>query len=187
MGIGLQHLFSLKSWSLLIILFLAILTAAHHSKSKITVHMNPKHHGSQEIFQWPQEIQRPIQFIRYLISKAKSNFHTNLASNPRTIWKTLNSILHRNPPNSDTPDTYRLPILPFNFSMTRLNASVLVTTFSPSDSPDHFLFLTTPLQIYQIPIIPTTFTEFWNSNLPLETLFQWSWFMQLSLIWSISF
>ena len=53
-------------------------------------------------------------FVRSLISKAKSNFLTNLvtesSSNPCTLWKTLNSILHRNPSNSspDTPDTQPL-------------------------------------------------------------------------------
>ena len=55
-------------------------------------------------------------FFRSLISKAKSNFLTNLVTesfsngNPRTIWKTLNSILHCNPSysSSDKLDTLSL-------------------------------------------------------------------------------
>ena len=42
--------------------------------------------------------------VRSLISKAKSSFLYNLvtesSTNPRTLWKTLNTILHRNPSNS---------------------------------------------------------------------------------------
>ena len=48
--------------------------------------------------------------VRSLISKAKSSFLSNLvtesSANPHTLWKTLNTILHRNPSNSlpESPD-----------------------------------------------------------------------------------
>ena len=83
-------------------------------------------------------------FVRSLISKAKSNFLTNLvtesSSNPRTLWKTLNSILHRNPSHSspDTPDTQSLANSFLQFLVTRLNA--FVPNFPHPDSPNPFLF-----------------------------------------------
>ena len=104
-------------------------------------------------------------FVRSLISKAKSNFLTNLvtesSSNPRTLWKTLNSILHRNPSNSspDTPDTQSLAnsfLQFFNDKIERIRSK-----FSPSDSPDPFLFPIIPppnLSNFN----PTTFSEIRN-------------------------
>ena len=83
-------------------------------------------------------------FVRSLISKAKSNFLTNLvtesSSNPRTLWKTLNSILHRNPSNSspDTPDTQSLANSFLQFFSDKIER--IRSKFSPSDSPDPFLF-----------------------------------------------
>ena len=52
--------------------------------------------------------------VRSLISKAKSSFLSNLvtesSTNPRILWKTLNTILHRNPSNSfpESPDASSL-------------------------------------------------------------------------------
>ena len=52
--------------------------------------------------------------VRSLISKAKSSFLSNLltesSTNPRTLWKTLNTILHRNPSNlfPESPDASTL-------------------------------------------------------------------------------
>ena len=87
-------------------------------------------------------------FVRSLISKAKSNFLTNLvtesSSNPRTLWKTLNSILHRNPSNSspDTPDTQSLANSFLQFFSDKIER--IRSKFSPSDSPDPFLFSIIP-------------------------------------------
>ena len=97
-------------------------------------------------------------FVRSLISKAKSNFLTNLvtesSSNPRTLWKTLNSILHRNPSNSspDTPDTESLANSFLNFLVTRLNA--FVPNFLHLIPLILFFFQLSLLQIYLISIRP---------------------------------
>ena len=83
-------------------------------------------------------------FVRSLISKAKSNFLTNLvtesSSNPRTLWKTLNSILHLNPSNSsyDTPDTHSFANSFLQFFSDQINR--IRSEFSPSNSSDPFLF-----------------------------------------------
>ena len=94
-----------------------------------------------------------------------SNFLTNLvtesSSNPRTLWKTLNSILHRNPSNSspDTPDTQSLPNSFLQFFSDKIER--IRSKFSPSDSPDPFLFPIIPppnLSNFN----PTTFSEIRN-------------------------
>ena len=104
-------------------------------------------------------------FVRSLISKAKSNFLTNLvtesSSNPRTLWKTLNSILHRNPSNSspDTPDTQSLANSFLQFFSDKIER--IRSKFSPSDSPDPFLFPIIPppnLSNFN----PSTFSEIRN-------------------------
>ena len=104
-------------------------------------------------------------FVRSLISKAKSNFLTNLVTessfNPRTLWKTLNSILHRNPSNSspDTPDTQPLANSFLQFFSDKIER--IRSKFSPSDSPDPFLFPIIPppnLSNFN----PTTFSEIRN-------------------------
>ena len=97
-------------------------------------------------------------FVRSLISKAKSNFLTNLitesSSNPRTLWKTLNSILHRKPSNSspDTPDTQSLANLFLQFFSDKIER--IRSKFSPSDSLILFFFQLSLLQIYLISIQP---------------------------------
>ena len=67
--------------------------------------------------------------VRSLISKAKSSFLSNLVTessdNPRTLWKTLNTILHRNPSNS-LPESQMHHPWPTHSSIsskTKLNAS----------------------------------------------------------------
>ena len=104
-------------------------------------------------------------FVRSLISKAKSNFLTNLvtesSSNPRTLWKTLNSILHRNPSNSspDTPDTQSLANSFLQFFSDKIER--IRSKFSPSDSPDPFLFpIVPPPNLSNFD--PTTFSEIRN-------------------------
>ena len=104
-------------------------------------------------------------FVRSLISKAKSNFLTNLvtesSSNPRTLWKTLNSILHRNPSNSspDTPDTESLANSFLQFFSDKIER--IRSKFSPSDSPDPFLFpIVPPPNLSNFD--PTTFSEIRN-------------------------
>ena len=67
--------------------------------------------------------------VRSLISKAKSSFLSNLvtesSANPRTLWKTLNTILHRNPSNSlpEPQIHHSLPTHSLIFSKTKLNVS----------------------------------------------------------------
>ena len=110
-------------------------------------------------------------FVRSLISKAKSNCLTNRvtesSSNPRTLWKTLNSILHRNPSNSspDTPDTQSLANSFLQFFSDKIER--IRSKFSPSDSPDPFLFPIIPppnLSNFN----PTTFSQ--NKQCELDSI-----------------
>ena len=83
-------------------------------------------------------------FVRSLISKAKSSFLSNLATessaNPRTLWKTLNTILHRNPSNSlpESPDVSSLANTFLDFFRDKIDR--ICTKFLPYHSPDPFLF-----------------------------------------------
>ena len=162
---------------------------------------------SLEISLWQQEIQRPLQFCQISDFKSQIKLSNKCCLQLSYTFKTLNSILHCNP-SSDTPDTgLSLANHSFNCSMTRLNTSALHfpcyirATFSPSDPPDHFLFPSTPPPNLSN-IILTTFTEIHNlifsyknkyceldcnSNFIFETLLQWSWFIQLSIICIINF
>ena len=99
-------------------------TSMPHSNQKL-LSLDPIHHGliipkflwlnerrsrlERSWCRWKSPFDRKkfraqCNFVRSLISKAKSNILTNLvtesSSNPRTLWKTSNSILHRNPSNS---------------------------------------------------------------------------------------
>ena len=82
--------------------------------------------------------------VRSLISKAKSSFLSNLVTestaNPRTLWKTLNTILHRNPSNSlpESPDASSLANTFLDFFKDKIDR--IRTKFLPSRSPDPFLF-----------------------------------------------
>ena len=86
--------------------------------------------------------------VRSLISKAKSSFLSNLVTessdNPRTLWKTLNTILHRNPSNSlpESPDAPSLANTFLDFFKDKIER--IRTKFLPSDSPDPFLFPPAP-------------------------------------------
>ena len=88
--------------------------------------------------------------VRSLISKAKSSFLSNLvtesSTNPRTLWKTLNTILHRNPSNSlpESPDTSSLANTFLDFFKDKIDR--IRTKFLPSHSPDPFLFPPAHLQ-----------------------------------------
>ena len=104
-------------------------------------------------------------FVRSLISKAKSNFLTNLltesSSNPHTLWKTLNTILHHNPSKSspDTPDTQSHANSFLQFFSDKIDR--ICSKFSLSDSPDPFLFpIISPPNLSNFN--PTTFSEIRN-------------------------
>ena len=104
-----------------------------------------------------------MQFVRSLISKAKSNFLTNLVtdsfSNPRTLWKTLNSILQRNSSNSspDTPDTIICQFIPpiFQWQDWTHSFQIFLIWFS-----DPYLFSIAPPNLSDFN--PATFTEIHN-------------------------
>ena len=140
----------------------------------------------------PFDRKKFCNFVRSLISKAiKSNFLTNLvtesSNRTRTLWKTLNSILHRNPFMQFFPcpwHTYltHLPIHSCNFLMT---IERIRSKFSLSDSQIPFFFQSSLLQIYLISIQPLSrkFKIFskqcvlfigarLNSYFPFETLLQ---------------
>ena len=100
--------------------------------------------------------------VRSLISKAKSSFLSNLvtesSANPRTLWKTLNTILHRNPSNSlpESPDASSLANTFLDFFKDKIDR--IRTKFLPSHSPDPFLFPPAPPPKL-INFIPATLTE----------------------------
>ena len=81
--------------------------------------------------------------VRSLISKAKSSFLSNLltesSDNPRTLWKTLYTILHRKSSNSlpESPDASSLANTFLDFFKDKIER--IRTKFVPSDSPDPFL------------------------------------------------
>ena len=99
-----------------------------------------------------------------LVILNSSNFLTNLvtesSSNPRTLWKTLNSILHHNPSNSspDTPDTQSLANSFLQFFSDKIER--ICSKFSSSDSPDPYLFPITPPNLSNFN--PATFMEIRN-------------------------
>ena len=103
--------------------------------------------------------------VRSLISKAKSSFLSNLvtesSANPRTLWKTLNTILHRNPSNSlpESPDASSLANTFLDFFKDKIDR--IRTKFSPSHSPDPFLFPPAPPPKL-INFIPATLTEIYK-------------------------
>ena len=103
--------------------------------------------------------------VRSLISKAKSSFLSNLvtesSANPRTLWKTLNTILHRNPSNSlpESPDASSLANTFLDFFKDKIER--IRTKFLPSDSLDSFLFPPAPPPKL-ISFIPATLTEIYK-------------------------
>ena len=103
--------------------------------------------------------------VRSLVSKAKSSFLSNLvtesSTNPRTLWKTLNTILHRNPSNSlpESPDASSLANTFLDFFKDKIDR--IRTKFLPSHSPDPFLFPPAPPS-KMINFIPATFTEIYK-------------------------
>ena len=100
--------------------------------------------------------------VRSLISKAKSSFLSNLVTessdNPRTLWKTLNTILHRKPSNSlpESPDASSLANTFLDFFKDKIER--IRTKFVPSDSPDPFLSPPAPPP-KMTNFIPATHTE----------------------------
>ena len=100
--------------------------------------------------------------VRSLISKAKSSFLSNLVTessdNPRTLWKTLNTILHRNPSNSlpESPDASSLANTFLDFFKDKIER--IRTKFLLSDSPDPFLSPPAPPP-KMTNFIPATLTE----------------------------
>ena len=100
--------------------------------------------------------------VRSLISKAKSSFLSNLVTessdNPRTLWKTLNTILHRKPSNSlpESPDASSLANTFLDFFKDKIER--IRTKFVPSDSPDPFLSPPAPPP-KMTNFIPATLTE----------------------------
>ena len=103
--------------------------------------------------------------VRSLISKAKSSFLSNLvtesSTNPRTLWKTLNTILHRNPSNSfpESPDASSLANTFLDFFKDKIDR--IRTKWLPSHSPDPFLFPPAPPP-KMINFIPATLAEIYK-------------------------
>ena len=100
--------------------------------------------------------------VRSLISKAKSSFLSNLVTessdNPRTLWKTLNTILHRKPSNSlpESPDASSLANTFLDFFKDKIER--IRTKFLTSHSPDPFLSPPAPPP-KMTNFIPATLTE----------------------------
>ena len=103
--------------------------------------------------------------VRSLISKAKSSFSCNIESsaNPRTLWKTLNTILHRDLSQKSSSSKISRCILPCQHIpwLFKHKIRCIRTKFSPSHSRDPFLF---PLAPNPKPInfIPATLTEIYK-------------------------
>ena len=100
--------------------------------------------------------------VRTLITKAKSTFLSGLisdsANNPRTLWKTLNSILHRNSPSSlpDEADTATLASAFLNFFTDKIDRIRAKFTILPN--PDPFMLPPSPpSNLFNF--IPTTLSE----------------------------
>ena len=87
-----------------------------------------------------------------------SNLVTESSANPRTLWKTLNTVLHRNPSNSfpESPDVSSLSHTFLDFFKDRIDR--IRTKFLPSHSVDPFLFPPAPPPKL-INFIPATLTE----------------------------
>ena len=123
--------------------------------------------ASLEVSLWPHEIPSPMQFSQNLtklirsgqisvelvrmsdpsFSKVKSSFVSNLVTespaNPRTLWRTLNTILLRNPTNSlpESPDAFSLVNTYLDFFEDKIDR--IRTKFLPSHSLIRF-FSTCP-------------------------------------------
>ena len=108
----------------------------------------------------------------HLISKAKSSYLSNLVTessvNPRTLWKTLNTILHRNPSHSlpESPDASSLANTFLDFFKDKIDR--IRTKFVPSHFSDLFLFPPTPPPKL-INFIPATLTEIYKLISASET------------------
>ena len=131
--------------------------------------------------------------VRSLISKAKSSFLSNLSTessaNPRTLWKPLNTILHRNPflqthfhcpqmhPTSTThsltvsktkfivsaPNFYHLiPLIRFFFHLPRLQSWSLLFQSLSLKFANSFLLL----KVNSVP--------WFHPNFLFETLLLWT-------------
>ena len=90
-----------------------------------------------------------------------SNLVTESSTNPRTLWKTLNTILHRNPSNSfpESPDASSLANTFLDFFKDKIDR--IRTKFLPSHSPDPFLFPPAPPP-KMINFIPATLAEIYK-------------------------
>ena len=127
--------------------------------------------------------------VRSLISKAKSSCLSNLVTesftNPRTLWKTLNTILHRNPSNSfpESPDASSLAntfldffkdkIKLIAFALNFYHLIPLIRFFFHLPRPQRWSILFQPLslkptnsflllKVNNVPWIPSQLS-FWNS------------------------
>ena len=86
--------------------------------------------------------QAQCKLVRNLINKVKSLFFSNLvsatSSNPRSLWKTLNTILHRTSSNTlpDKSDTSALANTFLEFFHDKIDR--IRTKFTPTLSPDPY-------------------------------------------------
>ena len=102
------------------------------------------------------------RIVRRVITKAKSIFLSNLvsesASNPRSLWKSLNSILHRNQMNSlpDEPNTLTLANAFLEFFTDKIER--IRASFTAPTSPDPFSFPPTP-PTKLLNFLPATLSE----------------------------
>ena len=92
------------------------------------------------------------------MSNTQIHLVTESSSNPRSLWKTLNTILNRTPTSTlpDKPDTAALANTFLDFFKDKIDR--IRTKFTPSISPDQFEFPTTPPPKL-LNFIPATLTE----------------------------
>ena len=142
---------------------ITLLNQPYYFKARVSGEVDSNDHGVAGNLSLTARNSEPNALLSdwSLISKPKSNFLTHLVtesySNPRTLWKTLNSILHRNPSNSspDTPDTQSLANSFLQFFSDKIER--IRSKFSQSDYPIPlilFFFQLSLLQIYLISIRP---------------------------------
>ena len=100
--------------------------------------------------------------MRRLINKAKSAFLSNFvsqsANNPRSLWKALNSILHRNQLNSlpDESNTATLANAFLEFFTDKIDR--IRANFTFPTTPDPFIFPSThPSKLFDL--LPTNISE----------------------------
>ena len=100
--------------------------------------------------------------VRSLISKKPnphflSNLVTESSANPRTLWKTLNTILHRNPSHFQSPQM-RLPLPTHSLTFSKIKLIASAPNFYHLIPLIRFFFHLPRLQRL-INFIPATLTE----------------------------